>query len=148
MGTWSYKEPMCPQSPFTFFLGFEGERCFVIFLKVCHKWSLTECPEGLSKNGWSWLAPVVPVSWTIEIHSVQRYLGTASGSSKEDSLLRNEQRLLDAMEVGSSDRKEKDKTWENSGGSSKPFTTSGYSISPRWHSNQSGGGLCDGRTSL
>lgn len=45
-----------------------------------------------------------------ESHSIQRYLGTAFESSKGESLLRNEQRLLAAMEEGSSDRKEKDKS--------------------------------------
>lgn len=45
-----------------------------------------------------------------ESHSIQRYLGTASESSKGESLLRNEQRFLAAMEEGSSDRKEKDKS--------------------------------------
>lgn len=45
-----------------------------------------------------------------ESHSIQRYLGAASESSKGVSLLRNEKRLLAAVEEGSSDRKEKDKS--------------------------------------
>lgn len=45
-----------------------------------------------------------------ESHSIQRYLGAVSESSKGESLLTNEQRLLAAVEEGSSDRKEKDKS--------------------------------------
>lgn len=62
-----------------------GERCFVIFLKVCHKWSLTESPEGLSKNYWSWLVrEALPAMAWRGSHSTQRYPGTPQGNTSQD----------------------------------------------------------------
>lgn len=77
--TWCYKEPMCPHTGFHIPQRVWRESCFVIFLKSCHKWSLTgaqkvwartggagwhqKCPmpwgrkAGVRKEGTQWLSP-------------------------------------------------------------------------------------------
>lgn len=109
--TWGYKEPVCPHSGFHIPQRVWGESCFVIFLKSCHKWSLTGAPKVWARTagaGWRQKChmPMRVGGQGVERYSVWRHPVTIPQHWQRKATFQGTSKRPWLEWKGSSDRKE------------------------------------------